>query len=577
MREHKLKKENQKDETPVLFTTDSLTSSVHSNEGSLPEENYVNNVEDTALTNYFTTTALTIDPIAFFDSLTPTVVNTNTALGKNSSDPACTDDPGLKVIDINDRIFNEVPEANDTPSEDVQNFQAFDNITFNNVESLRQLSSQMTQLVNVNAEYDVSNATNDLENRNQELAQLLNNEKLRAEQLNADVEMYKTKLAELEEESRNQRDEQERKLNTELGPLREQLQTHMQTVGILVGEKSELSATLSQCQLMLKQKSSENEELNGRLKTSRARVADLEKELNSLRQERNQYDKLDQEQSEKLKQYEVMKRQKEEAELDISELREKLEIASNDSTNYQKEIQELKASLSLADIKIQQLTSGESTNVLAQVESLTQEKLLLEKHVGELNRTVKTMSQERDLASYQYQQYVQQLNGQVGTLAQKLETVTENNETLAKREQDLVKHIGELERHLQNLQNEHIRNTTTSTTNSNEEMVESLENLRKEKSKLEESLNEIRNERDELLKELIVKKSVVEELEGTIERYRVDQPDNAKLLATIESDKVAAARAVMQNNQLKEQLEEMQNAFIKMVRDLNFTLRVQFN
>lgn len=50
-----------------------------------------------------------------------------------------------------------------------------------------------------------------------------------------------------------------------------------------------------------------------------------------------------------------------------------------------------------------------------------------------------------------------------------------------------------------------------------------------------------------------------------LERFEGDQPDKDKLLAAMESDKVAAARAVGQNQRLKQQLEELQDGFVKMV------------
>lgn len=52
----------------------------------------------------------------------------------------------------------------------------------------------------------------------------------------------------------------------------------------------------------------------------------------------------------------------------------------------------------------------------------------------------------------------------------------------------------------------------------------------------------------------------MEELLETIERLQNNQPDNAKLLAAMESDKVAASIAVAQNKELKKQLEGMQLA-----------------
>lgn len=44
-----------------------------------------------------------------------------------------------------------------------------------------------------------------------------------------------------------------------------------------------------------------------------------------------------------------------------------------------------------------------------------------------------------------------------------------------------------------------------------------------------------------------------------------DQPDVKSLNASMESDKVAASRAVSQNIELKQQLEEIQQAFVQLV------------
>lgn len=57
----------------------------------------------------------------------------------------------------------------------------------------------------------------------------------------------------------------------------------------------------------------------------------------------------------------------------------------------------------------------------------------------------------------------------------------------------------------------------------------------------------------------------VEELEVELERNKTEEVDTGKLLEAMQSDKVAAARALTQNRQLKEQLEELQSGFIIMV------------
>lgn len=57
--------------------------------------------------------------------------------------------------------------------------------------------------------------------------------------------------------------------------------------------------------------------------------------------------------------------------------------------------------------------------------------------------------------------------------------------------------------------------------------------------------------------------------ELTIERLQVDKPDTGKLIAELESEKVAASRAVAQNSDLKNQLEEMQKAFVQIVSSIS--------
>lgn len=68
-----------------------------------------------------------------------------------------------------------------------------------------------------------------------------------------------------------------------------------------------------------------------------------------------------------------------------------------------------------------------------------------------------------------------------------------------------------------------------------------------------------------LTRELEVKCETISELETEVERLRGNQPDSAKLLATMESDKVAAAAAVRQNMEMKEQVEGMKEVIAKMV------------
>lgn len=586
MKEKKEKTSGNATPESSVLNAGSLTGSVHST-GSVQEET-VNN--SNVLTNYFSNPAPVVDPSMFFDSF-PTnnsnkldfnTFNTNqfnmSSFGDqndlnfvNNDDAVAEEDPEIKTNEIYNIVhteeFDQVP-VSDTSNSVLQNEEehSFSN-GYSNMESLKQLSSQIANLVDDNFDFDSPKHTNDLEKRNQELAGLFKKEKLVAEQVGAELNEYKAKVSCLEQDIQNQKEMYQKELSFELGVLQEQLQTHMQTVGILVGEKSELSASLSQCQLLVKQKTCETEDLQVGVKSLKGRVAELEKELNNLKSEKN--DRFVVQQNEIFenlrKECQSMREQNEELVQDLSELKEKLNTSVGENLRLQQEIQEVSAHLSLSNVKIQQLSAGDVIRNDSQVESLTRQRLLLEKQAAELNQTVQVITNERDNASTQYQQYAQQLNAQLSSLAEKLESTTKENENLARREQDLVRHVGELERHLQNLQNEHLNYTSSNSKKDLESTVESLESLQVEKGKLEEGFAQIRNERDELLKELLVKKGALEESEATVERLQATQPNNQKLLATMESDKVAAARAVSQNNELKKQLEEMQSVFIKMV------------
>lgn len=61
----------------------------------------------------------------------------------------------------------------------------------------------------------------------------------------------------------------------------------------------------------------------------------------------------------------------------------------------------------------------------------------------------------------------------------------------------------------------------------------------------------------------------VQELRDT----KDDGADVTKLVQALESEKLGASRAVSQNQQLKEQLTEMENAFVTLVSNIVYSIR----
>lgn len=238
--------------------------------------------------------------------------------------------------------------------------------------------------------------------------------------------------------------------------------------------------------------------MQGRLKASRSRVADLEKEVVSLKHNRAKLEEALSCQSEINnieKQYQVailfftkrtqscltllfqevniryqfyiaqkttdsvfviLQELKDKSEEDFQELlqfREKVNVKTKENADLQQEVEGLKHKLSVTATKLEQLTANGTEELSSQTEGLSQQVVALESHISSLNQQLKAMTAERDQTTIHYQQVVQQLNAQLANLATKEESTRAENDNLIVREQNLVKHIGALEKQLQNTQN----------------------------------------------------------------------------------------------------------------------------
>ncbi|XP_046999086.1 golgin subfamily A member 2-like [Schistocerca americana] len=460
-------------------------------------------------------------------------------------------------------------------------------LPLSSTESLLQMSLQINDLIsetfNGNSD-DKRNSVSELEHRNQELAAMLAVEQQKNEQLHLQLKEHQSRLSQLESDLGKVRAESEAELTREVGPLQEQLQLHAQTVGILVGEKTELQSALNKSQQLAKQKAGEVEELQGRLKASRHKVAELEKELSASNTSNQQLQVMVKELSaevEKLKvENKLVTKHLEETEEEKSEIQQKLNTKTSEVSSLQQQLQERQSQLSLTQLRIQQLSISGNTELDSQMETLNQQKISLEHQVAQLQQAVRSVTAERDQASQQYQQYVQQLNSQLQSLATKLESATTENETLLSREQSLIHHVSELEKQLQQQQQQQsVKTKATSSEDSDKihKLQEKLSDLEEEKKHLHDINDSQQQQIEELSADLKDRLTRIEDLESMIESMKEDQPNKERLLAAIESDKVAAARAVAQNQKLKERLEELENGFVTMSNTkLELTEKLQY-
>jgi hypothetical protein len=148
------------------------------------------------------------------------------------------------------------------------------------------------------------------------------------------------------------------------------------------------------------------------------------------------------------------------------------------------------------------------------------------------------------------------------------------------REQGLVRHVSELEKQLQQLQQNQKRRDSSPKQLKDlsvvQELEAKLEAAERKRLALEDKLDGQLQENQNIQKALNERDCRIGELEFMLERYESDQPDKDKLLAAMESDKVAASLAVSQNQQLKVQLEELQDGFVKLSKDkLELTDKLQ--
>lgn len=78
-------------------------------------------------------------------------------------------------------------------------------------------------------------------------------------------------------------------------------------------------------------------------------------------------------------------------------------------------------------------------------------------------------------------------------------------------------------------------------------------------------LQDYDTQKQTLQQQILEKDTKLMEFQMELERVNTERPDTTNLLATIESDKVAASRAMAQNQELRKQLEEMQLAIVQVV------------
>ncbi|XP_041530217.1 golgin subfamily A member 2 isoform X4 [Microtus oregoni] len=446
--------------------------------------------------------------------------------------------------------------------------------TFSSTESLRQLSQQLNGLVSettsyINGEGLVSSNMKELESRYQELAGALDSSYVTNKQLSSTIEELKQQNQDTLDQLEKEKKDYQQKLAKEQGALREQLQVHIQTIGILVSEKAELQTALAHTQQAARQKAGESEDLANRLQSSRQRVGELERTLSTVSTQQKQADRYNKDltkERDALK-LELYKNNKNNEDLrqQNSELEEKLRILVAEKAAAQLGVEELQKKLEMSELLLQQFSSqSEASDSNQQLQHVMEERAQLETHVGQLMESLKQLQMERD-------QYAETLKGESAMWQQRVQQMAEQVHTLKEEKEHRESQVQELEASLAELRSQTEEPPPPQPPAGPSEVEERLqgevEQLQKELEKLtgqlraqvqdNESLSLLNREQEERLLEL----------ERAAERWSEQAEERKQILESMQSDRTTISRALSQNRELKEQLAELQNGFVRLTNE----------
>ncbi|XP_065832374.1 golgin subfamily A member 2-like [Oscarella lobularis] len=352
------------------------------------------------------------------------------------------------------------------------------------------------------------------------------------------------------------------KLRTELLAVTEQLKGHEQTIDILVEEKSELHTKLTRQNVIIQEKTSECQELMRRLQAGSERIRQLEMALEEAHTDLQQHkqNRASDEKNSLQASVQALSNENEELKHQVSELTNKLVAQSKTSASLDGQLKEARSKLSLAETLVQQLSGG-SDDAKEREEAYKAMKTQNEQLVAQLNETIRSLqslSAEHEETKRKFQEVFNQYEGRAQALANQVSTLTNEKGLLVGRLQQQTAAVKELELKL----DETVRHQSAQLdhTHTIQQLTTENENLSAHLAAMTDENRTLQTSKEEMSAKL-------EEYEVTVTRLGEEAVDRAKLLSDMQNDKATISRALLQNKELKSQLEELQQAFVKLTND----------
>ncbi|CAI8037755.1 Golgin subfamily A member 2 [Geodia barretti] len=337
-----------------------------------------------------------------------------------------------------------------------------------------------------------------------------------------------------------------------------------QTIDILVAEKSSLESKIHPLQTDLRHKTREVEDLRSRLQSTRLQLEENERLKLSLIEDRTKLDRSLLEERRGREEAEgalqKMKTALEDTRQENTELVSKVTGQAADLHSLQQTTSDLRSRLTMAELLNQQLSAGPSSPSGSGEGLAAGELEELQGEVGRLEGVVRSVSGERDQA--------------LGDLDALREAMIQQRQDSAQRLSELHSRLAESEAERLNLseqlsdvsqrQYELAQHASSEHAQYQESTLVAMETLQQENQELQTQLQSQLAECDKLRRLTGELQRKVEEGEREGERLRESAIDSGALLETMSRDKEALSRAVAQNRELKTQLVELQDGFVRL-------------
>lgn len=370
--------------------------------------------------------------------------------------------------------------------------------------------------------------------------------------------------------------------------FKEQLQLHVQTIGILVAEKTELQSKLQQQVKKSDKKQDECDELTGRLKASRQKINDLEKLIQQLGQQQNQTESSNLINNQNQTEMGKLIGEINSKDLFIDELRIRLDESNEKLSLKQQETQklaqltlDLKSQLEIMQLKMSQITNSiehEEGQQPPQIDIIQQDEIYKLKELNlsletKLDETNQKMDKQKEDLKTEYQNYVDRLQKQVESLVDQINRMTDEREdafskidklesVLAasnKKNEKLSQEIDELSAKLS-------EKDQVSPRLANNEQMSKIDLLEHEIRYFKQQIEILLHEQSSFKSVIDDKDQSITNLSKLLENFESDREKFNTLLEQTHNDKQTISRILKQNNDLKDQLTELQDAYVTVTK-----------